>query len=265
MPAVSIITINLNNSKGLQQTMQSVFAQTFPDYEYIVIDGASEDGSKEYIEQHAEKLTHWISEKDSGIYNAMNKGIARARGEYLLFLNSGDYFYNPESLHLLSKKTGDRKIVYGNVLVNEKDGKEWVYKFPDELSFGFFNYTNLPHQATLIKKELFQKIGLYDERYKVVSDWKFCMDAICKYNCTYQHVNETIAVFNTGGISTNPETKELIANEREDVFKNGYVLFMREYKEYFQIKSEVNNYRNSRMHQFVNRIITSAWYKRIKR
>ncbi len=88
MLKLSIITINLNNLAGLQKTMQSVFEQTFTDYEYIVIDGGSTDGSKEYIEQHSDKLAYWVSEKDKGIYNAMNKGIIKAGGDYLLFLNS---------------------------------------------------------------------------------------------------------------------------------------------------------------------------------
>src|SRR5690606_22317295 len=91
---LSIVTINLNNLVGLQKTMQSVFNQTFTDYEYIVIDGGSTDGSKEYIEKHTNKLVYWVSEKDGGVYEAMNKGIIKATGEYCNFLNSGDYFWN---------------------------------------------------------------------------------------------------------------------------------------------------------------------------
>ena len=90
MPQLSIITINYNNLAGLQKTFESVFNQTFQDFEYIVIDGGSTDGSKELIEQYHDKIDYWVSEPDSGIYNAMNKGIVRANGEYLQFLNSGD-------------------------------------------------------------------------------------------------------------------------------------------------------------------------------
>ena len=88
---LSIITINYNNLAGLQKTMESVFSQTCKDFEYIVIDGASTDGSAEYIRAHADQLTYWVSEKDTGIYNAMNKGVRAAKGEYLLMLNSGDF------------------------------------------------------------------------------------------------------------------------------------------------------------------------------
>ena len=90
MPKLSIITVNLNNREGLRKTAESVVSQTYKDYEWIVIDGGSTDGSKELIEQYAEHISYWVSEPDKGIYNAMNKGIRQAHGEYFLFLNSGD-------------------------------------------------------------------------------------------------------------------------------------------------------------------------------
>ena len=93
-PTLSIITVNLNNCDGLQKTIDSVVGQTFTDYEWIVIDGGSMDGSRELIEQYADCLAYWCSEPDNGIYNAMNKGISRATGEWLLFLNSGDSLFN---------------------------------------------------------------------------------------------------------------------------------------------------------------------------
>jgi glycosyltransferase involved in cell wall biosynthesis len=92
---LSIITINLNNASGLQKTFDSIFSQDFTAIEYIVIDGQSEDGSQELIKQYAGKINYCISEKDTGIYNAMNKGISKATGDYLLFLNSGDYLSGP--------------------------------------------------------------------------------------------------------------------------------------------------------------------------
>ena len=89
---LSIITVNLNNLEGLKKTYESVVCQTFTDYEWLVIDGGSTDGSREFIEEHQDKFAYWCSEPDKGIYNAMNKGIVRAKGEYLNFMNSGDYF-----------------------------------------------------------------------------------------------------------------------------------------------------------------------------
>ena len=97
-PLISVITINFNERVGLERTFESVFNQTFQDFEYIVIDGGSNDGSKELIEENTEKISYWISEPDKGIYNAMNKGISVAKGDYLLFLNSGDILYKNDVL-----------------------------------------------------------------------------------------------------------------------------------------------------------------------
>src|SRR5215213_3812369 len=98
MPQFSIISINLNNAEGLQKTFDSVFNQTFTDFEYIIIDGGSSDGSEEIIKENADKFSYWVSEKDDGIYDAMNKGIAKATGDYLLFLNSGDHLLDSSIL-----------------------------------------------------------------------------------------------------------------------------------------------------------------------
>ena len=108
---LSIITVNLNNLTGLQKTMQSVFEQTFTNYEYIIIDGGSTDGSKEWIAQHADKLAYWVSEKDGGVFNAQNKGIVKSKGEYLLFLNSGDYFYTVEAIGALIQNSNNIDII----------------------------------------------------------------------------------------------------------------------------------------------------------
>ena len=98
MPKLSIITVNLNNCIGLQKTFDSLFEQIFKDFEQIVIDGGSTDGSRELIETNVDKISYWVSEKDSGIYNAMNKGIIKATGDYLLFLNSGDHLLHKNIL-----------------------------------------------------------------------------------------------------------------------------------------------------------------------
>src|ERR1700757_1115246 len=94
MPKLSIITINFNDQLGLSKTIKSVISQTISDFEFIIIDGASSDKSLDIIKHYADKISFWVSEKDNGIYDAQNKGIAKATGDYLLFLNSGDCFYN---------------------------------------------------------------------------------------------------------------------------------------------------------------------------
>ena len=116
---LSIITVNLNNLEGLKRTYESVVCQTFTDYEWIVIDGGSTDGSREFIEQHQDKFAYWCSEPDKGIYNAMNKGIVRAKGEYLNFMNSGDCFACEETLAGVFGRERTADILYGYVAVDD--------------------------------------------------------------------------------------------------------------------------------------------------
>ena len=265
MPKVSIITINYNNNEGLKKTVESVFAQTFTNYEYIIIDGGSTDGSKSIIEQVENKLSYWVSEEDHGIYHAMNKGILKATGEYLMFLNSGDYFYSNESLSKLLENNHEEDIIYGNKLMKSINGSEWVFKTPDELTFGYLLKSSLPHQSALIKRALFDKTGLYNENYKIISDWEFFIKAICVFNCSYHYVKEVIAVFNMEGISAQFENKELTANERNAVLHQHYGTYLKEYAEYFENKVELNNYKNSRAHQLVDKIIKSSLYKKFKK
>ena len=122
MSKVSIITINFNNSKGLERTFKSVFEQTFQNFEYIVIDGQSIDGSKDLIKANSNKIAYWISEKDHGVYQAMNKGIQQASGEYVLFLNSGDHFTHERILEQTSKELDGTGIVYGNIFLIKLPG-----------------------------------------------------------------------------------------------------------------------------------------------
>ena len=112
---LSIITVNLNNLEGLKRTYESVVCQTFTDYEWIVIDGGSTDGSREFIEQHQDKFAYWCSEPDKGIYNAMNKGIMRAKGEYLNFMNSGDCFASNDTLIRVLVDERNEDIIYGYI------------------------------------------------------------------------------------------------------------------------------------------------------
>ena len=110
---LSIITVNFNNVEGLRKTAESIVSQTFQDFEWIVIDGGSTDGSKELIEQYSDRIAYWCSEKDSGIYNAMNKGVRYAKGEYINFMNSGDCFADSSVLSDVSERLLDNVILYG--------------------------------------------------------------------------------------------------------------------------------------------------------
>ena len=220
-PLVSIITINLNNKSGLIKTVNSVLAQEYKNIEFIIIDGASNDGSLEYIKAVKNNFTYWISEKDKGIYDAMNKGIIQAKGDYLLFLNSGDFFFEPKSLSYLVSFNFKEDIVYGNVGMYVNGALETKY-FPSELSLKYFRYDTIPHQSTLIKRNLFYRFGLYNTEYKIVSDWAFFVDCIIKGKVKYRYVNELISIFDLNGISSQPSSYKIIRNEIEQHIKQKY-------------------------------------------
>lgn len=217
MNKLSIITVNLNNGTGLEKTIQSVFSQSFKDLELIIIDGGSTDDSLEVIKKNEYGLTKWVSEKDDGIYYAMNKGINKATGEYLLFLNSGDTLVSQEILNEIFKYNYDHDILYGDVILHCPDNKKFERKYPDKLSMFFLFHSAICHQATLIKKALFKTVGFYNEEYKLASDWLFIIKAVIFENCTYKHVNSFISNYYVNGLSTLGNNK--LSEERDSILK----------------------------------------------
>jgi len=254
MPKLSIITINLNNATGLQRTMESVFQQTFTDFEYIIMDGGSTDGSRELMEKNAGKLSYWVSEKDRGIYNAMNNGIAHAKGEYVLFINSGDYLINADILQEVVSELDGTGIIYGNVFLVIKPEKSWTGHYPGTLSFHHFVDSSLPHPASFIQRGLFDKVGFYDEKMKIIADWKFFLDAICRFNVSYKHIDKTISVYDHNGLSSMPENQEGIQNEKRAVLENQYPLFMNDIAELKQLRAFRNNPLISKFESFMKAV-----------
>ncbi|MDI6034171.1 glycosyltransferase family 2 protein [Flavobacterium sp. LB2P84] len=229
MPKLSIITINYNNLEGLKRTLESVVNQTLQEFEYIVIDGGSTDGSLAYIESQNANIDYWISEPDTGIYNAMNKGIVKANGEYLLFLNSGDHFYNNEVLEESSLYFNSHDLICFDVHMI-KNGNSRTVKHPDKLRFSDFYLNGLNHQSVLIRKELFETVGLYDENLKIVSDWKFFILALFVHNCSYININKTLSTYYLDGISA--QLIEGHLNERNQVLKEYFSAFVLDYEEW---------------------------------
>lgn len=248
-PLISIITINYNNAAGLEKTIRSVTEQTCGDFEYIVIDGGSTDGSKNIIEQYAPKIRRWVSEPDKGVYNAMNKGITKATGEYLLFLNSGDTLKNNESLAVASRHLGKHDLVYFDLNIQGPAGNNTLKTYPDRLDFRYFIFESLPHPASFIRKNLFDSIGLYNESLKIVSDWAFFMIAVCKKEVNYRHVSKTISVFNLDGISSNPQSQQKIITEKKQVLQ----AYFPAYESLFDELQQANGLRHTFEHSSVIR------------
>lgn len=245
MPKISIITINYNNHLGLQKTVESVTSQTWQEFEYIVIDGGSTDGSSEYLENQSDKITYWVSETDKGIYNAMNKGIAKATGEYLFFLNSGDHFIDAFSLQEVQQHLINDAVIYFNIAVID-DGSSYVLENPAVMSFSYL-HNNLPcHQCTFIHQSVFERVGYYDESLKIVADWKLLLQAILKHNVTYRKVDAVFSTFYKDGISSLPENQSIMEAERIQVLESEFPVFLNDLKENFVLQRIIRNLRQSR-------------------
>ncbi len=230
-PLVSIITVNRNNADGLRKTLTTSAAQSFDGFEHIVIDGASSDGSQAVVREFEHNLAFFSSEPDSGIYNAMNKGIARAKGQYLLFLNSGDHFKDSAALKGAASHLGREQLVYFDLEMVDAEGLSRRQTYPDLLDFGFFVRQSLPHPATFIDINVFAQHGPYDESLRIVSDWKAFMVWVCKHNCSYKHVPQILTVFYLDGLSSRPDSAPIWQVERERVIRHTFPAFYDSYLE----------------------------------
>lgn len=204
---LSVITINWNNKKGLEKTISSIISQSYSDYEYIVIDGGSTDGSTEVINNNKDKIEYWISEPDNGVYHAMNKGIAKAKGDYLYFLNSGDYLASESVFEQIFSEgiNSVQSFICGNFIWDNNGAltrddsyksKDWTFSLYDIYS-GFLN-----HQAFFIHRRMFEKYGLYDESLKIMADWKLFFMAIGVHHEPVIYKDVDISVYNMDGISS---------------------------------------------------------------
>ena len=207
----SIITVNYNDCEGLCRTLKSVASQTFHDFELIVIDGGSSDGSVSVINNYSYCIAYWVSEKDRGIYHAMNKGIMQAHGDYCIFMNSGDSFFDNNVLERASKELVDVDILVGRVDVGEH--REMISPFPNRnISLYYLCYESIPHQGSFIRTDML-KHYLYDESLKIVADWKFFLQTIVFDNCSIRFVDLMVAHYDLGGISSR-NIDELLAEKK---------------------------------------------------
>ena len=230
---LSIITINRNNAAGLKKTMLSVSSQTCKEFEYIVVDGASTDASVEVIKSLADSFGNrfkWVSEPDKGIYDAMNKGICMASGDYIQILNSADCLASNDvvgRMYQALEQNGYPSILYGNMLKDMPDGRiicDRCFAGQDITFLGFYTGT-LNHSPAYIRRELFDKYGFYDDSLKIVSDWKWYLQAIIFGEEKPVYTDIDITLFDMQGISeTNLGLRD---KEKSDELKkliNPYIL-----------------------------------------
>ena len=222
---LTVITINYNNKEGLVKTFDSIRVQTWKDFEYIVIDGGSTDGGKALIEEN-DRVNYWVSEKDSGVYNAMNKGIKKANGDYIIFMNSGDFFYDEFVLEkVVDHLDSNIDILYGDSVFFNDKGYRKVIKAPEKLTFGFFYDGELNHQAVFTKRSLFNDYLYYNEDYKICADWEFFIITVCLHNVSFKYLKEVICYYDFSGISAQIESLPMYILERETTLNKYFSAF----------------------------------------
>lgn len=197
---LTIITVNYNDACGLKRTLQSVKEQTSQDFEYLVIDGGSQDGSKDLLDEYNEIITYSISERDSGVFNAMNKGIGLAKGNYCLFLNAGDYLAANDVVEKVLPTLDDTDFISGDTICISPSGKKALWKAPRILSVYVITRYSLSHQSTFIKTSLLKKRP-YREDLRIASDWEQELYELVFHDATYKSVPINVCYFYEDGIS----------------------------------------------------------------
>ncbi len=218
---LTIITVNKNNYLGLEKTILSVLNQSVNSFEYVVVDGASHDGSLEVINKYGDRIDKWINEEDNGVYNAMNKAVKISSGDYLLFINSGDELYDKHVVENTLLQLDGTDIIAGNLQVHS-DSRHYILKSRKEVSFLDLCIDTIWHPSTFIKKSAFDNVGLYDEKLKISSDWKWFLMALYNFDKTYKSIDLTISKFYLDGLSSLQCNAHIIKKERlellEDIF-----------------------------------------------
>lgn len=230
---VSIITINFQNNTGIRQTIESVISQTYNNIEYIIIDGASTDGSIEIINQYADQLSYFVSESDNGIYHAMNKGWKKATGEYCLFLNSGDYLYKNTVIEQVVNKIPETPadIIFGDLYAFDEN-QYWVTSFKEKISLYYFHHSFIPHPSTFTKRSLLIELNGFYEHYKVISDWAFFVRCFL-HKASFQQIDIVTTAFYMQGSSSNSDigSKDKIA-----LFENEFKYLAGDFENFDRLK-----------------------------
>lgn len=215
-PTLSIVTISLNDRAGLERTLESVVRQGFRDLELLVVDGGSTDGTVDVLRARAPQIARWVSEKDAGIYDAQNKGIGLATGTWLLFLNAGDHLASDDALGRVFAEVRDEDLVYCDVLYS-RHGVERRSTPPDRLLLPYLLRSSICTQSTLFRREVVERVGRHDTSLRILGDYDLIMRILLAERGRARHVPVTLSVHYLGGLSSRPESRQVVAREREIV------------------------------------------------
>jgi glycosyltransferase involved in cell wall biosynthesis len=246
---VSVITACYNVEATIEETLRCVAKQTYPNIEYIISDGASKDKTLEIIEKYRNIVSVLISEPDTGVYNAMNKGIKAATGDLLFFLNADDVFINEFVIEQFVEfaKNMEQGLLLGNIILLDKyTGKVYHEKQPVIDNIQLLKSTVF-HPATFFRKEVFDKYGLYSEENKIASDYDWYLNYFVKYKGDYAYLDKPISIFSMSGLSSNEEHAKKHKAEREIIqkkyFSQNQIKIFNFLNKYFSRKIVKKSYR----------------------
>jgi len=221
-PTLTVITVVYNNVRDIERTLTSVIRQTYPHIEYLIIDGNSTDGTVDVIKRYAEHISQWISEPDKGIYDAMNKGLGRATGDYVLFMNSGDEIYAEDTVAQVFASAPDADIYYGETEMYDEDWHSLGLRrhaIPAQFNWRSFRFgMSISHQAIYIRRSI---AGRYDPRYRLSADIDWIICAAKKAN-KIVNTRRLVAKYLVGGMSKKRHWQSL--KERFRIFTKHYGL-----------------------------------------
>jgi len=231
---VSIITVVLNNKDTIEDCMLSVFNQSYPDIEYIVIDGGSVDGTLDIIKKYEAKISKFVSEPDRGIYDAMNKGISLATGDIVGILNSDDFYINNDVISLIIKEFIEKNVdsVFADLVYVKRNDSNKMVRYYDSSKFTKerLRFGLMPAHPTLfVKRRIYHDFGLFKEEYKISGDFELIARIFGKGSISYSYINKPIIKMRTGGVSSSIKNKIKLNKEiykacKENGIKTNYIL-----------------------------------------
>jgi len=254
---ISVITVSYNSAGRIERTIRSIIQQDFCNFEYIVIDGGSNDGTDQIIKKYEKSIAYWVSEPDSGIYNAMNKAVRKASGDYCIFMNAGDTFYSSTVLSEVAEHLdGKSSIVMGNQIFLSANGRFSQYgRHWDEVTPKRLFFDSLYHQASFIRRSDLMEFP-YDESLKMVSDWKEALELLLAQNKEYRGIDVDVDFFFQDGVT---ETNRAYGNRERQIILNQYFSEeqqrdfrdeMMRYKSLWNISRYFNHFRDSMIQMY---------------
>ena len=250
--SISIITVCYNAAHLLAKTIESVIEQTYKNIEYIVIDGKSTDDTNEIIANYRSNIHTYVSEPDSCVFDAMNKGISVATGDLIIFLNAGDYYISPFVIEYFISKlnTASADVFFGRFIWEAPLTRDIVLSDNSQVNYNWeLKELNFPHPATIYKKNVFEQVGMFDLSFPLQADYEWNVRALVNRKIAFQYIDIITVRFRADGISNDPKHADAISDEKLEISKRYYQpeWLYKSVKELMQKRSVLSKYRLKRL------------------